>query len=257
MKTGINCKISEDAFLAENTLIGNNVQISKGVIVHDNTCIEDNTIIGPYCIIGEPASDYYSKNQHVFKKTIIGADSIIRSHSVIYEGVTIGERFQTGHHVTIREESEIGTNCSIGTLSDIQHHVIMGDYVRIHSKVFIGELTRIEDFVWIYPSAVLTNDPYPPMGKLKGVYVKKYAQIFASSTILPGIIIGENALVGAHSVVTKDVEDEMLVIGSPAKVKCNIRDIKDENGNSVYPWKDFLTGYRGYPWQKENDRDIK
>jgi acetyltransferase-like isoleucine patch superfamily enzyme len=68
---------------------------------------------------------------------------------------------------------------------------------------------------------------------------------------MPGIVIGKNALVGAHSVVTKDVADEMLVVGNPAKVRCSVRDIRDENGNQIYPWKDHLKEYRGYPWQTE------
>ncbi len=243
-----------NSVLYDNVSVGNNVKIGPGAIIYPNVVIGDNTIIGPYSIIGEPTGSFYSSDmgeieKHNFKQTVIGADSVIRSHSIIYEDVKIGEKFQSGHRITIREKTIIGSNCSIGTLSDIQDKVSIGDYVRVHSNVFMGQLARIEDYVWIYPAVVLTNDPLPPMGELKGVVVKKFAQVFASSTILPGIVIGENALVGAHSVVTKNVDDEMLVVGNPAKVRCNVRDIKDENGNQVYPWKDHLKDYRGYPWQ--------
>ena len=54
---------------------------------------------------------------------------------------------------------------------------------------------------------------------------------------------------GAHSVVTKNVDAEMLVLGNPARVKCSVREIRDENGNQIYPWKDHIKEYRGYPWQ--------
>lgn len=243
-----------NSVIYEDVLIGNNVKIGHGAIIYPNVVIGDNTIIGPYSIIGEPTGSFYSTDSgevdnHDFKQTVIGANSVIRSHSIIYEDVKIGEKFQSGHRITIREKTVIGTNCSIGTLSDIQGQVLIGDYVRVHSNVHIGQFTQIENYVWIYPYVVFTNDPLPPMGKLKGVVVKKYAQVFASSTILPGIVIGENALVGAHSVVTKNVDDEMLVVGNPAKVRCSVREIKDENGNQVYPWKDHLKDYRGYPWQ--------
>jgi len=234
--------------------IGNNVNIGHGSIIYPNVVIGDNTFIGPYSILGEPTGSFYNENsvsveKHDFKKTIIGPNSVIRSHSIIYEDVEIGDGFQSGHRITIREKSILGINCSVGTLSDIQGSVSIGKYVRLHSNAHIGQHSIIEDYAWIYPYVVLTNDPHPPVYNPKGVTIKKYAVISTSSVIMPGIVIGENALVGAHSVVTKNVDDEMLVMGNPAKVRCSVRDIRDENGNQIYPWKDHLKEYRGYPWQ--------
>ena len=234
--------------------IGKNVNIGYGSIIYPNVVIGDNTFIGPYSILGEPTGSFYNENsasveKHDFKKTIIGSNSVIRSHSIIYEDVEIGDGFQSGHRITIREKSILGINCSVGTLSDIQGSVSIGKYVRLHSNAHIGQHSIIEDYAWIYPYVVLTNDPHPPVYSPKGVTIKKYAVISTSSVIMPGIVIGENALVGAHSVVTKNVDDEMLVVGNPAKVRCSVRDIRDENGNQIYPWKDHLKEYRGYPWQ--------
>lgn len=244
----------KDYLLYDNVFLGVNVKIGYGSIIYPNAVIGDNTYIGAYSIIGEPDGSFYKTDSefmegHKFKKTVIGANSIIRSHSIIYEEVTIGENFQSGHRITIREKTTIGNNCSIGTLSDIQGYVNIGNFVRIHSNVHIGQFSEIEDCAWLYPFVVLTNDPYPPMNYGKGVKIKRYAIVSTSSTILPGIIVGENALVGAHSVVTKNVDDEMLVVGNPAKKRCNVREIRDENGNSVYPWKEYIKDYRGYPWQ--------
>lgn len=237
-----------------DVILGKNVIIGYGSIIYPNVVIGDNTIIGPYSTLGEPVSSFYNKDSasvetHNFRKTIIGAESVIRSHSVIYEDVVIGEGFQSGHRVTIREKAYIGVKCSIGTHSDIQDNVKLGNYVRVHSSVFMGQYTTIEDYVWIYPYVALTNDRHPPVYNPQGVTIKEYAVIATSSVILPGITVGKNALVGAHSVVTKNVDDEVLVIGNPAKVRCSVREIRDENGNQVYPWKDHLKEYRGYPWQ--------
>lgn len=242
----------------DHVKFGRNVIIGHGSIIYPNVEIGDNTVIGPYCTIGEPTGSFYNKSfadvdKHDFKRTIIGPNSVVRSHAVIYEDVTIGAEFQCGHRVTLREKVSIGSKCSIGTQTDIQDHVIIGNYVRVHSSVFMGQYTVIEDYVWIYPYVALTNDKHPPVYNPRGVKIKKYAVVATSSVILPGIVIGKNALVGAHSVVTKDVADEMLVVGNPAKVKCNVRDIRDENGNQIYPWKDHLKEYRGYPWQIKND----
>ena len=238
--------------------IGKNVNIGYGSIIYPNVVIGDNTFIGPYSILGEPTGSFYNENsdcveKHNFKKTIIGSNSVIRSHSIIYEDVEIGDGFQSGHRITIREKSILGINCSVGTLSDIQGSVSIGKYVRLHSNAHIGQHSIIEDYAWIYPYVVLTNDPHPPVYNPKGVTIKEYAVVATSSVILPGIVIGKNALVGAHSVVTKNVDDEMLVMGNPAKVRCSVRDIRDENGNQIYPWKDHLKEYRGYPWQINGD----
>lgn len=230
---------------------GKNVQIHPTALIYPNVVLHDNVFIGPYCIIGEPTSSYYQDPEHhEFKKTEIGANSIIRSHSIIYEDVNIGENFQTGHHVTIREDSHIGKNCSVGTLSDIQGKVQIGDFVRMHSNVHIGQLTTIKNYAWIFPYTVTTNDLYPPMDKLEGVTIEEYAIVATGTIVLPGKTIGENALVAAASLVSKDVAEKTVVRGVPAKVAGNVEDIRDENGEQVYPWKQYLKEYRGYPWQK-------
>jgi acetyltransferase-like isoleucine patch superfamily enzyme len=246
--------MNENYLKYHDVTLGNNVVIGHGSIIYPNVEIGNNTIIGPYSTLGEPTASFYNEHsacveKHNFKRTIIGSNSVVRSHSIIYEDVEIGDGFQCGHRVTIREKSMLGINCSIGTLSDIQGTVTLGKYVRLHSNVHIGQHSIIEDFAWIFPYVVLTNDPHPPINTPKGVTIKEYAVIATSSVILPGIVVGKNALVGAHSVVTKDVADEMLVVGNPAKIRCSVRDIRDENGNQIYPWKDHLKEYRGYPWQ--------
>jgi len=242
-------RIADDATIMGGVNIGENVSIGKCALIYPNVTIGDNVSIGAYCIIGEPRYDFYISNNHEFKPTIIGKGSIIRSHSVIYEDVIIGESFQTGHHVTIREGTKIGNFCSVGTYSDLQGKIEMGNFVRLHSNVNINQFTKIDDYVWIYPRVLTTNDQYPPMGNLIGTHICEYAQIGAGSVILPGKIIGENALIGAGSVVTKDVPPEAVFVGNPSKMMCSIRDIRDEDGNLVYPWKEYLTQYRGYPWQ--------
>ena len=83
----------------DNVTIGKGVVIGHGAIIYPNVEIGDHTVIGPYSILGEPTGSFYSETEggaekHDFKKTIIGANSVIRSHSVIYENVEIGEKFQ-------------------------------------------------------------------------------------------------------------------------------------------------------------------
>jgi acetyltransferase-like isoleucine patch superfamily enzyme len=249
---GKNVTVGEFAIIKRDVIIGENVHIGEGTIVYPNVIIESNTFIGPYCILGEPAASFYDDpEKYEFKKTVIGRNSLIRSNTIIYEDVIIGENLQTGHRMTIREGTRIGMHCRIGTLCDLQGKLTIGNHVNLHSNVHLGQLSNIEDFVWIYPYVVLTNDP--PHGKLKGVIVRKFAQIATRATIMPGIEIGENALIGACTLVRKNVPPERVIVGNPGKDICSVRDLKDEKGNCLYPWKDFLKDYRGYPWQQKND----
>ena len=128
----------------------------------------------------------------------------------------------------VDESNRIGDSVSIGSHSVIEHHVIVGHAVRIHSNVFVPEYTVLEDSCWIGPNAVLTNARYPcsPDAKktLQGPVLKRHSKIGANVTILPGVVIGARALVGAGSVVVNDVPDGKVVVGNPARI---IGDVKD------------------------------
>ena len=130
-------------------------------------------------------------------------------------------RFVFWQATNIRELNQIGDNVSIGTLSVLEHHISIKDDVRIHSQVFIPEYTILEEYCWLGPNVVITNASYPnhPEAKndLKGVLIKRNAKIGANTTILPGVIIGEGSLIGAGSVVTKDVNDKIIVAVQPPK----------------------------------------
>lgn len=183
-----------------------------------NVILKPGFIIEDFVIIGKPPEG--EKDGSL--ETTVGINAVIRSHTVIYSGNIIGDNFRTGHHVMIRENNVIGDNVSIGTHSVIEHDVKIGNNVRIHSNVFIPEYSVLEDDSWIGPNVVLTNALYPLSNNvkqnLKGPLIKEKAKIGANCTILPGIIIGRNSLVGAGSVVTKNVRDNLVVVGNPAKV---------------------------------------
>ena len=182
---------------------------------------------------------------------IIGENAIIRSGAIIYSGSEIGNNFQTGHRVTIREKAKIGDNVSVGTLSDIQGYCEIGNYVRMHSNVHIGQKSKIEDFVWIFPYTILTNDPTPPSDELVGVTLKSFSVIATGSIILPGVTVESDTLVAAGAIVTKDVHQGEVVGGNPAKVISNISKIKNRfTGEQVYPWR--YTFKRGMPWEESN-----
>lgn len=249
-----NSIIKKSVIIGENVIIEDNVWIDDNVIIRDNVHIKRGAKINSFSIIGEHLSDFYNDYCSKSHPTIIGEDSLIRSHNVIYGDCVIGEKFQSGHHVTIRENSNIGKNTRIGTMSDIQGNCQIGEYVNIHSNVHIGQKSVIDNYVWIFPYVVLTNDPTPPSYKLIAPHIEEYAVISTHSLILPGVLIGSNSLVGGGSVVTKDVPANKVVIGNPAKIACNITDIKNKFTNeNVYPWKNHFS--RGMPWGGGNNNE--
>jgi len=185
--------------------------------VHPNVTIGRNAVIEDYVILGVPPRG--KKPGEL--PTTIGNNAVIRSHTVIYAGNTIGDNFQTGHHVMVREDNRIGDNVSIGTSSVVEHHVTIGSNVRIHTGAFVPETSILEEGCWLGPHVVITNALYPlspnVKSELKGAIVKRNAKVGANATILPGVTIGENSLVGAGAVITKDVPPNTVVAGNPAR----------------------------------------
>jgi len=233
--------IHPTALISPKAQLGHGVMVGAYTIIHDNVKLGEGCSIGSHCEIGHPAPRAKGR------PLVIGQGAMIRSHSVFYEGSTFGDGLVTGHRVTVREGTEAGLNLQIGTLGDIQGTCRIGDYVRFHSNVHIGQHSTIGDFVWIFPYVVLTNDPHPPSEVMRGVTLDDFVAVATMSVILPGVIVGRGALVGAHSSVARNVEPDMVVAGSPATTICPTNKIllKDGSGQPAYPWRRHFT--RGYP----------
>jgi acetyltransferase-like isoleucine patch superfamily enzyme len=178
----------------------------------------DGSIVGPFCILGEG----HRPDRPATGALRIGRDARVRSHTVLYRGSVIGDRFQTGHGVLVREEVEAGDDVSIGSHSVVEHHVVIADGVRLHSNVFVPEFSRLEVSCWIGPNVVLTNARYPRSHGVKealaGPTIGAGAKVGANATLLPGVTIGRDALVGAGAVVTRAVAPGDVVVGNPARV---------------------------------------
>lgn len=134
----------------------------------------------------------------------------------------IGEGSRVWQFVVILEGAKIGENANICAHTLIEGDVIIGDNVTVKSGVYIWNGTRIEDDVFLGPNVTLTNDLYPRSkeysSEFSGITLKKGASIGANATILPGVTIGELAMIGAGAVVTKDVPARAVVVGNPAKI---------------------------------------
>ncbi|HOX43467.1 MAG TPA: acyltransferase [Myxococcota bacterium] len=186
-------------------------------IIHPGVIFGGTHRVEHFVILGEPPRG----KEPGELETHIGDGAVIRSHTVVYAGNRIGKNFQTGHGVLIREENQFGDDVSIGSGSIVEHHVQMGRGVRLHSHVFVPEYSILEDDCWLGPNVVLTNARYPRSPGVKdhlhGPHIGRNAKLGANVTVLPGVLIGEDALIGAGAVVTRDVLPGAVVVGNPGR----------------------------------------
>ncbi|MEA1865737.1 MAG: acyltransferase [Euryarchaeota archaeon] len=183
-----------------------------------------NSRIGKFVLLGEDPADSDTT-------LTIGDNAVIRSHSVIYRDIVIGNDLRTGHNVLIREGTRIGDNVLVGTGTVIDGHTSIGSHVSIQSRAYIPTNTVIGDYVFIGPCAVLTNDKYPIRKdyELCGPTLSRGASVGANAVILPGVKIGEGAMVAAGACVTRDVPDWKLAIGFPAEIRDLPEDLRVRN----------------------------
>ena len=241
-------RIHPTAVIGEDVQLAPDVTIGPFTVVHPGVVVGAGSVVGSHCVLGEPTAAAYEADSYPWPACRIGAGALIRSHTVVYAGVEVGDGLSTGHRVTVREGSVLGADVRIGTLSDLQGDLRVGDHVRLHSNVHLSQRSVVEDFAWLYPQVVLTNDPHPPSDTcLRGVTVRRFAVVAVGSVVLPGVEVGEHALVGANSLVADDVAARTVVVGSPARPVGPVDDVRCRHGalGQVYPWP--VQFRRGYP----------
>ena len=245
----------EDIKMGKDVYVHPTAVIGQHVIIYDGVTVGPNSVIGDYCTIGEPLASFYTQNGYVQPSTLIGSNALIRSHTIIYAGNKIGDEFSTGHRVTIRENNSIGNHVSFGTLSDIQGESFFGNHVRLHSSVHICQYSFLGDFVMVYPFVVLMNDRFPPTTKPNGPKIGAYTQIGVQSVIHSGVSIGDNSFIGSQSSVNKDLPSFSFFVGNPGKIIGDVREMKDNEGQPLYPWPHRFD--RGMPWQGQDYKTWK
>jgi len=218
-------EFGRNVFIGKNVQIGQNCQIGHNVVIHDDTVIgsnvriDDNTVIGKNLM--KAANSAMAKDLDL-PGTVIGDDCLIGALVVIYRGAKLGKKMLVADQAAIQFDTSFGDFTIVGRGVLVEAHCTIGEKVKLESNCYITAYSTIEDRCFIAPCVATSNDNFvgrtqERFNHFKGVTVKKGARIGVHSTILPGKIIHEDALIAAGSVVTKDAEAGKIYAGTPAR----------------------------------------
>ncbi|MGE7717788.1 DapH/DapD/GlmU-related protein [Priestia megaterium] len=216
-KIGNNVVIESNVKIGENVFIGHNTVILEGTQIGNNVEIGANSVLG----IQAKGNSKMRKVNDSHKQLVIGNNVKIGNLVSIYLGSIISKDVFIGDHASIRENVSINDGTIIGRAAIIELNSTIGKSCTIQTLTYITGDTVLEDDVFIGPCVSMSNDKY--MGKkeykLKGPYIKKGAKIGNNSSLLPAITVGVNSIIGAGSVVTKNLTDNGIFFGVPARKK--------------------------------------
>lgn len=219
-------KIGQNVVTEENVSIADGVEIGHNVVIHSDVKIGANSKILDGAILGKrPAKASMSAltEDKILPPLVIGECVTIGAGCVVYCGAEIADGAFFGDLATVREDVKIGAGTIIGRGATVENKVSIGKKCKIESNAYITAMSTIEDYCFVAPCVAFSNDNF--LGRTEerkkhfgGPILRKGARIGAGAVLLPGVEVGEDALVAAGSVVTKNVPPRVIVMGAPAKL---------------------------------------
>jgi acetyltransferase-like isoleucine patch superfamily enzyme len=200
--------------------------VYPGTVLAEGVRVLENAVVGK-----QPAlSPRSTAKREPLPPTEIGAGTIVSTGAIVFAGSRIGARVILGDQSCVRERVTVDDDVVLGRGSLVENDTTIGSMTRIQADAYITAYSTLEEHVFIAPCVVTTNDNY--MGRtdhrleeMRGPTIRRGARIGGGAVLCPGIEIGEEAFVGAGSVVTKDVPPRVIVVGNPARV---LRDVAED-----------------------------
>jgi acetyltransferase-like isoleucine patch superfamily enzyme len=222
---GAGTTFGEGCIVAANVRIGTGCRIGHHVVIHADTVVGNDVRVDDHAVLGKlpmkAANSATTKEQELPALTV-GDLSIVGTGVVLYRGAAIDGKVLMADLCTVRENVTIGRGTIVGRGVTVENFCTVGRFCKLESECYITAYSTLEDRVFVAPGVVTSNDNY--VGRtaerfkhFKGVTIRRGGRIGAGSVILPGVTIGEDALVAAGSVVTRDAPPRTIVRGSPAK----------------------------------------
>jgi len=222
---GADVALGEGCVVGPQVRLGAGCQIGHHVVIHADTVVGDRVRIDDHAVLGKRpmrAANSATTREQELPGLTVGELSIVGTGVVLYRGAAIAEKVLMADLCTVRENVTIGRGTIVGRGVTIENVCSIGRYCKLESESYITAYSTLEDRVFVAPGVVTSNDNY--VGRtaerfkhFKGVTVRRGGRIGAGAVLLPGVIVGEDGLVAAGSVVTRDVPPRTIVMGRPAK----------------------------------------
>jgi acetyltransferase-like isoleucine patch superfamily enzyme len=206
--------------------------IADTAIVYPGTVVADDCTILDYAVVGKQPtlSPRSTAKQEELPPLELGPGTIVSTGAIVFAGTRIGARVIVGDQACVRERCAIGDDVVIGRGSLVENDTIVGARTKIQAMAYVTAYATLEEDVFIAPCVQTSNDNF--MGRTerrhelrKGPTIRRGARVGVGAVICPGIEIGEEAFVGAGTVVVKNVPPRVLVVGNPARV---LRDVPSD-----------------------------
>jgi acetyltransferase-like isoleucine patch superfamily enzyme len=193
--------------------------VYPGTVLGEGVRVLENAVVGK-----QPSlSPRSTAKREPLPPAEIGEGTIVSTGAIVFAGTRIGMRVIVGDQACVRERVDIGDDVVVGRGVLVENDTSIGALTKIQAEAYITAYSTLEENVFIAPCVVTTNDNF--MGRterrhelIKGPTIRRGARVGGGAILCPGIVVGEEAFVGAGAVVTKDVEPRMLVVGNPARV---------------------------------------
>ncbi len=214
-----------DCIIEEGAQIGENVRLGHRVIVRRHTVIEEGVSVADGAVLGREPSRAKTSTLVTgeLDSLVIGHGTQVGAYAILYAGTVIGSDCFIADQAQIRERCHLGHHVIVGHNSTIENDSFVGDYTKLQTGVYLTAKSTVEEHVFLAPMVTTTNDPYIARTEARhtatrGPLIRRGARIAAAAVLLPGVEVGQEAVVGAGAVVTKDVPPYQVMMGVPARV---------------------------------------
>ena len=200
-------------------------EVHPTAIVYPGTVLGEGVKVLEHAVVGKQPvlSPRSTASREPLPPAELGDGTVVSTGAIVFAGSQVGARVILGDQSCVRERVTIGDDVVLGRGSLVENDTTIGVGSRIQADAYITAYSTLEDHVFVAPCVVTTNDDFmgrteQRLERIAGPTIRRGARVGGGAVLCPGVVIGEEAFVGAGAVVTRDVPDRVVVVGNPARV---------------------------------------